>query len=75
LLRDNFNTINHAEGKLLTAKALAWFGDKTGNELITGELAEMFAMEQKTGYPGGYIDTYDDIRDAKKMFSKVVLEN
>lgn len=66
LLRESFNTITHAQGKLLTAKALAWFGDSTGCGLITGELAELFAREQKEGYPGGYIDTYDDIRGREK---------
>lgn len=66
LLRESFSTVSNPDGKLLTAKALAWFGETTGNELITAELAELFEKEQKEGHPGGYIDTYDDIRGREK---------
>jgi ribulose 1,5-bisphosphate synthetase/thiazole synthase len=62
LLRERFQHLSKGEGKLLTAKALAWFGDASGEELIQDELAQLFAEEQATGYPGGYIDTYDNIR-------------
>jgi len=52
--------------KLLLAKTLAWFGQKEGNDLIVNELKEMYEQEQKEGYPGGYIETYDDIRGREK---------
>ncbi len=54
------------EGKLLTAKALAWFGDPVGNDLIVQELQELFAQELDQGYPGGYVDDYDFIRGREK---------
>jgi len=50
------------EGKLMIAKALAWFGQTLGNELVEKELGELFAIEQTEGYPGGYIENYDFIR-------------
>ncbi|MEO1013327.1 MAG: FAD-dependent oxidoreductase, partial [Bacteroidota bacterium] len=50
-------------GKLLLAKALAWFGIDKGNELILEELKTLFEQEQKEGYPGGYVEHYDHIRE------------
>lgn len=52
--------------KLLLAKAMAWFGEGEGNNLIVKDLEEMYVQEQKEGYPGGYVDTYDDIRGREK---------
>src|SRR5690606_31079014 len=53
-------------GKLLLAKALAWFGNSTGSSLIESELKELFAQELEEGYPGGYVDDYDFIRGREK---------
>ncbi|MEL7585620.1 MAG: FAD-dependent oxidoreductase [Prolixibacteraceae bacterium] len=61
-LSERFQHLSDPEGKLLTAKALAWFGDASGEELIQNELTQLCEAEQADGYPGGYIDTYDDIR-------------
>lgn len=66
MLRENFAALANPAGKLLTAKALAWFGDGAGYQLIDDELNELFSKEQKEGYPGGYIDTYDNVRGRKK---------
>lgn len=66
LLRKSFSNLTNTQGKLETAKALAWFGDASGDQLIYDELAELFEKEQKDGYPGGYIDTYDNIRGREK---------
>ncbi|MEQ9290162.1 MAG: FAD-dependent oxidoreductase [Cyclobacteriaceae bacterium] len=52
--------------KLLLAKALAWFGEQEGNDLIIGELEKMYVQELEEGYPNGYVDTYDDIRGREK---------
>lgn len=65
------NTVNTevefaGEGKLLTAKALAWFGNSAGNDLIVDELQKIFAQEQAEGYPDGYVDNYDFIRGREK---------
>lgn len=54
------------KGKLLVAKALAWFGNANGNDLIESELKEMFNQELAEGYPGGYVDDYDFIRGREK---------
>jgi ribulose 1,5-bisphosphate synthetase/thiazole synthase len=66
LLSESFKTAATPQGKLLVAKALAWFGSTEGNDLIESELKDLFAMEQKDGYPNGYIDEYDSIRGRKK---------
>lgn len=55
-----------SEGKLLVAKALAWFGESLGNNLIEAELKELFDNELEQGYPGGYIENYDFIRGREK---------
>src|SRR5690606_37479582 len=55
------NTVSEP-GRLLVAKALAWFGEKLGNHLIEEELKIMFEQELADGYPGGYVDNYDFIR-------------
>lgn len=44
---------------VLAAKALAWFGDKSGNALIREELEEWFAQEQQVGHPDRYYEKYD----------------
>ena len=54
------------EGKLLLAKALAWFGNPIGIDLIEDELKDMFAQELADGYPEGYVDDYDFIRGREK---------
>jgi flavin-dependent dehydrogenase len=77
LLLDHFNRPNLTEakfsdeGRLLTAKALAWFGNPIGNDLIEKELKDLFAEEMADGYPGGYVDDYDFIRGREHN----VLEN
>lgn len=48
--------------QLLQAKALAWFGDQRGTDIIEEDLKALFLEESKTGYPGGYVDDYDSIR-------------
>src|SRR5690606_12815575 len=55
-----------AHGRLLLSKALAWFCEKEGNELIEAELKTLFAEEQADGYPDGYVDDYDFIRGREK---------
>jgi len=49
-------------GKLLLAKALAWFGDAQGTALIAAELEKLFQEEMAQGIPADYVDTYDEIR-------------
>ncbi|REA64402.1 hypothetical protein DSL64_02290 [Dyadobacter luteus] len=66
VLKDCFEQTTNTEGKLYTAKMLAWFGDPSGNSLIGAELNTMFQKEQQDGYPKGYIDDYDDIRGREK---------
>ncbi len=61
-----FNSVENSKAKLLLAKALAWFGDQAGNHLIEQELKEMFEQELQQGYPGGFVETYDDIRGREK---------
>jgi hypothetical protein len=66
VLLEHFNSTDNQDNKLLLAKALAWFGQKEGNDLIERELKNMFDQERKQGYPGGFVDTYDDIRGREK---------
>lgn len=66
LLKESFARTSHPEGKLLTAKALAWFGDSIGAKLVEDELNAMFDEELRTGYPGGYVENYDFIRGREK---------
>lgn len=66
VLRSTFQDQAEGAGKLLLAKAIAWFGGREGNDLIETELKEMFAQEQASGYPGGYVDEYDSIRGREK---------
>ncbi len=66
ILFEYYNSTENHDNKLLIAKALAWFGQKEGNDLIEQELKDMFDQELKQGYPGGYVDTYDDIRGREK---------
>ena len=66
LLIQEYNRTENEPGKLLLAKALAWFGESLGNKLIEDELEALFDEEQKNGYPGGYVDNYDSIRGREK---------
>jgi|GEM_PF-668161 len=66
VLIDAFEKEMVPEGKLLLAKAIAWFGGKEGNDLIEAELRQLFDQELADGYPGGYIDEYDSIRGREK---------
>lgn len=66
LLKEYFEKTVATDGKLLLAKALAWFGESLGNTLLADELNELFIREQKEGYPGGYIENYDSIRGREK---------
>jgi hypothetical protein len=54
------------DGRLLVAKAMAWFGESLGNDRISAELEELFRREQQEGYPEGYIEVYDSIRGREK---------
>jgi ribulose 1,5-bisphosphate synthetase/thiazole synthase len=65
-LKLKFDNTQVSEGKLLVAKALAWFGESLGNNLIEAELKELFNNELEQGYPGGYIENYDFIRGREK---------
>ena len=60
-----FNSTSNKEAKLLLAKALAWFGESEGNELIIEDLKYLFQEEGKIDMTG-YVDTYDDIRGRPK---------
>lgn len=63
ILQNNFKKEGGNRGaKLLHAKALAWFGDKMGADIIKEDLEALFLEESKMGYPGGYVDDYDSIR-------------
>ena len=63
ILQNAFDKKNGNEmARLLQAKALAWFGDQRGTEIIEEDLKTLFHEESKTGYPGGYVDDYDSIR-------------
>ncbi|WP_234733954.1 FAD-dependent oxidoreductase [Tellurirhabdus bombi] len=66
ILAETFAKTAEPKGKLLVAKALAWFGKQEGNNLIEDELNDLFAQESENGYPGGYVDEYDSIRGRKK---------
>lgn len=66
VLTEAFRKTNVDEGKLLIAKALAWFGQSLGNELIDEELKALFDEEQTTGYSEGYVENYDFIRGREK---------
>jgi ribulose 1,5-bisphosphate synthetase/thiazole synthase len=66
LLKEKFQTVDTKDGKLLLAKALAWFGEDDGVALIVKELEEMFDEETEKGYPQGYVDDYDFIRGREK---------
>ncbi len=66
VLKKHYNSIENSEGKLLLAKALAWFGNSEGNSLIEQQLKELFEQELQQGYPNGFVDTYDDIRGREK---------
>ncbi len=50
------------EGQILIAKALAWFGESAGNELIARELESLYKEEAAKGYPADFVDNYDLIR-------------
>lgn len=66
VLIDHCNEPNEGSGKLLVSKALAWFGNPDGNDLIESELRDMFREELTDGYPQGYVDDYDFIRGREK---------
>lgn len=66
VLKEKFKSATTNEGKLLLAKALAWFGSDEGASLIVKELEALFDAETETGYPKGYVDDYDFIRGRKK---------
>ncbi|MPR35954.1 FAD-dependent oxidoreductase [Salmonirosea aquatica] len=66
VLSEVFEKTSPAAGKLLLAKALAWFGDARGVDLIERELQLLFTEEQSEGYPDGYVDDYDSIRGREK---------
>ncbi len=61
LLKAGFSGVE-GDGKLLIAKALAWFGEQLGNDLIAAELERLFTEEVAQGYPAGFVDNYDLIR-------------
>lgn len=62
VLKTEFERSENSDGKLLLAKAMAWFGEFLGNNLIENELIELFNEELKLGYPDGYVENYDHIR-------------
>lgn len=66
VLAEHYNESASPAGRILLAKAMAWFGNPEGNDVIEGELEELFALELKEGYPNGYIDDYDFIRGREK---------
>lgn len=66
VLHEHFNKSEYEDGKLLIAKAMSWFGEKEGNNLIENELNQLFQKELKEGYSGGYIEDYDFIRGRGK---------
>lgn len=70
VLKKAFQDGSNENGLLLTAKALAWFGESLGNERIAAELDELFQNEQTEGYPEGYIEKYDSIRGREKNVLK-----
>ncbi len=66
VLLEFFDDLVNEENKLLIAKALAWFRQTIGNDLIRKELNQLFIQELGEGYPGGYFETYDYIRGRQK---------
>lgn len=66
VLGEYFDKATVPEGKLLLAKAMAWFGQVIGNDLIDDELNALFNEEESIGYPDGYIENYDFIRGREK---------
>jgi hypothetical protein len=54
------------EAKLLIAKAIAWFGDSIGSELIAAETEKLHEEERAQGYPRDFVDNYDLIRGREK---------
>lgn len=66
VLAEHCNESVSPEGRLLVAKAMAWFGNAEANDLIEGELKELYNQESAEGYPNGYIDDYDFIRGREK---------
>tara|TARA_R110002050_G_scaffold211780_2_gene347850 strand:+ start:7200 stop:10385 length:3186 start_codon:yes stop_codon:yes gene_type:complete len=62
VLVEKFESTSNESGKILVAKALAWFGKSLGNRLIVDELSVLFDEEQRNGYDGGYVEDYDNIR-------------
>src|SRR5690606_23284537 len=65
-LEQKYQNTSNTKGKLLIAKALAWFSSSLGNKLIEDELKQMFQAELKDGYPEGYLELYDSIREKEK---------
>lgn len=65
-LKSSFQSCSNSKAKLLLAKALAWFGEDDGCGMILNELTDLFRDEQAKGYPGGFVETYDDIRGREK---------
>ncbi|GAA5219966.1 hypothetical protein GCM10025777_05960 [Membranihabitans marinus] len=60
-----FEKTSLADGRLMLAKAIAWYGGSQGNDLIVKELMEMFEKELNDGYPEDFVDNYDSIRGRK----------
>ncbi|MDR2040100.1 MAG: FAD-dependent oxidoreductase [Bacteroidales bacterium] len=56
VLRSTYRTNPSAQ----IARALAWFGDGSGNSLIEKELETVFLEELKQGYPNGYVEHYKE---------------
>lgn len=69
-LKNSFLSCSNDHGRLLLAKALAWFGESEGNELILNDLNVLFSEELDKGYPNGFVETYDDIRGREKNMLK-----
>lgn len=61
VLKTTFNETSK-KGQLLIAKALAWFGETLGNELVANELETLFKEEMAQGIPENFVDNYDLIR-------------
>lgn len=55
LLNASFNN----NKSLLIAKAMAWFGQKTGNVMIVDELEELYRQELLIGHTNSFFETYD----------------
>ncbi|WP_188504132.1 FAD-dependent oxidoreductase [Parapedobacter pyrenivorans] len=65
LLQHALQSVSDAPTRLLIAQALAWFGEKTGNELIMADLEALYTEERTAGYPADFVDNYDLIRGRK----------